>query len=156
MSQESNHNKTLLTILVVVLCAAVITVTVGVVSSMMDEGTSRSQSYNDRAGTSSYTGYDSYISVDEPFDRLSFSGFLYEKSKHFPTNASISGSVYNGNNFSITGYFYIIFDKGGRTVHRELVSVGTIGPNKTGTWSDSIYSLDYDTISYEDSTIIKK
>lgn len=156
MSQERNHSKILMTLLVVVLCAGVITVTVSVVLSMMDKGTSRSESYYNRSDTSSYAGYDSYNNAAEPFDQLSFSGFLYEKSKHFPTNASISGSVYNGNNFSVYGYFYIIFAKGGRTVHRELVSIGTVSPNKTGTWSDLIYSLDYDTISYEDSTIIRK
>lgn len=92
----------------------------------------------------------------EPFDHLTFSDFLYEKSKAFPTNASISGNVYNGNSFTVTGYFYIVFKKSGRTVHRELVSIGTVGPHSTGTWSDLIYSLDYDTINYEDSTIMRK
>ena len=156
MNEEKTYNKQLLTVLVFVLCAAVIAITASVVSSMTDNGTNRFQNNYTRMDTSSYVGYDSYASVAEPFDQLSFSGFLYKKSKAFPTNASISGSVYNGNNFSVTGYFYIIFQKGGRTVHRELVSIGTIGSNKTGTWSDLIYSLDYDTISYEDSTIIRR
>ena len=92
----------------------------------------------------------------EPFNQLSFSDFLYEQSKSFPSNASISGSVYNGNAFAITGYFYVIFKKAGRTVHRELVSIGTVESNSIGTWSDLIYSLDFDSISYEDSTIIRK
>lgn len=91
----------------------------------------------------------------EPFDQLDFSDFLYEQSRSFPSNASISGTVYNGNAFPVTGYFYLIFKKGGRIVHRELVSIGSVKAKSSATWSDLIYSLDFDSVTYEDSTIIR-
>lgn len=162
MKEKGSYYKILAFILVAILGISAILITLNVIRSMNGTGSARysgtgglgSASYG--SGRASYTEPYSAASRAEPFDRLSFSGFLYEKSRAFPSNASISGNVYNGNSFQVTGYFYVIFSKGGRVVHRELVSLGTIGANSSGTWSDLIYSLDYDSVSYEDSTIIKR
>jgi hypothetical protein len=105
--------------------------------------------------TDNGSAYSSPSSSAEPFDKLTFSGFLYEKSKYYD-NATISGTVRNNNSFPVTGYFYVIFYKNGSVVHRELVSLGTIAAHSTGTWSDIIYHLDYDRIEYADSTVVRK
>lgn len=94
--------------------------------------------------------YDSSI----PFENLEFSDFLYEE--HSNGNASISGIVENHNNYTVDGYFYILFYKNNKLVHTELSALPTIPAGASGVWSDLIYDVDYDRIEYADSNVIRR
>lgn len=95
----------------------------------------------------------SIITASIPFDNLRFSDFLYEEGSG--TTATISGTVWNGNSYTISGMCYVIFNKNGRTVHRELIMVPEIAAYETGVWSDLIYKLDYDSVEYANSVIVE-
>ena len=101
-------------------------------------------------GAASPKGYNSSI----PFENLEFTDFLYEE--HSNGNANISGVIKNHNNYTIDGYFHILFYKNNRLVHTELSALPTIPAGGIGVWSDLIYAVDYDRVEYADSNVIRK
>lgn len=104
----------------------------------------------ENGGNSRQKTYDSPI----PFENLEFSNFLYEE---YPSgNANISGMVKNHNNYTVDGYFYILFYKNDKLVHTELSGLPTIPAGGTGVWSDIIYGVEYDYVEYADSNVILK
>lgn len=104
----------------------------------------------ENGGNSQQKTYDSPI----PFENLEFSNFLYEE---YPSgNANISGMVKNHNNYTVDGYFYILFYKNDKLVHTELSGLPTIPAGGTGVWSDIIYGVEYDYVEYADSNVIRK
>lgn len=88
-----------------------------------------------------------------PFKNLVFSNFLYEA--YSSGNARISGMVENHNGFAVDGYFYILFYKDDVLVHTELSGLPEIPAGGTGVWSDIIYGVEYDSVEYADSNVIR-
>lgn len=107
--------------------------------------------YDDSSSYSnSYSNSSAYEA--DPWDGLSFSGFIYDDSKY--GGANLSGRIYNSNNYPVDGFFYICFEKNGREVKRTLAMFDEIPANSSGVWSHIIADdVSYDSVSYENNGI---